>query len=629
MSAEVGWTLGAFVLAAMVGSLLVLRHRKYQLTLRNAETQKREEESLRHSAERFRAFTAASFEGICVHDQGLILDANDQFLALFGYERAELIGAQGLSLVAPDSKMKVAVMVRAGSEELYEHEALRKDGTTFIAETQGKPILWEGKKARVTALRDITERKRLENALQKRILALTQPLDSSVEISFTDLFNLEEIQKVQDAFAKVAGVASIITRPDGVPLTKPSNFCRLCNSIIRQTETGRKNCFYSDSVIGCHNPKGPTVQRCLSGGLWDAGASITVGGKHIANWLIGQVRNEAQDERQMLEYAKQIGANEEEFRHALQEVPVMSREQFERIAQALFVMANELSLRAYQNSQQARFIAERQRAETERERLLRELVRKNKELESIVYVSSHDLRSPLVNIQGFSHRLQTACDEIQRLLTAPETPPQLQSAVTPILQNRMAPSLNFILTSVLRMDTLLNGLLRLSRLGRNALRIESLDMNRLAQTAVESLTFQTQKLGARVDLNPLPPCYGVAVQISQILSNLLDNALKYHQPDRPIHIRIHGQSQEGQGLYCVEDNGPGIAPEHQEKIWEIFQRLDPSGQVKGEGLGLAIVRRILDRHNGRAWVESEPGVGSRFFFTLPLEPFEPATPLTT
>src|ERR1035437_2072953 len=170
-------------------------------------------------------------------------------------------------------------------------------------------------------------------------------------IRFSDIFNLDAIQHIQDLFADATGVGSIITNPDGSPITHPSNFCRLCNEIIRKTDTGLLNCFKSDAEIGRPNPKGPVIQPCLSGGLWDAGASIIVGGKHIANWLIGQVKNEELDHNQMLQYAKEIGADRNDFMKALEDVPVMSKEKFVKVAHMLFAFANEISSKAYQNSQ--------------------------------------------------------------------------------------------------------------------------------------------------------------------------------------------------------------------------------------------------------------------------------------
>jgi len=181
-------------------------------------------------------------------------------------------------------------------------------------------------------------------------------------ITFNDLFELEKIQRLQDLFSNATGVASLITNPDGTPITAPSNFCRLCKNIIRKTEKGLANCFQSDAVLGRHNSLGPVVQPCLSGGLWDAGASITVEGKHIANWLIGQVRNEELDEQRMIMYADEIGANRDDFMNALAEVPEMSAEQFRKVADMLFAFANELSEKAYDHLQLKIQHAEREKA---------------------------------------------------------------------------------------------------------------------------------------------------------------------------------------------------------------------------------------------------------------------------
>lgn len=608
---------GVLIISSVCGLFLIWLRRERNFELQEIEARKQAEESLRQTVARVHGFMSAAFEGICFHADGRIVDANEQYAKKLGYNREELIGKPVLDLVVPQHRHLVVQNLTSGSEECYEHLALRKDGSTFAAEVRGKWVSWEGRQIKVAALRDISERRRMQEALQSRIVALTQPMVSSADITFKDLFDLEEIQRVQDTFSRVARVGSLITTPEGIALTRPSNFCRLCSEIIRNTEKGRANCMKSDACIGKQNPNGPIVQACLSGGLLDAGASITVGGKHIANWLVGQVRTEDQDEEKMLQYAREIGADVEEFRAALRDVPVMSLERFKHIAEAIYVLANELSLRAFQNCQQARFIAERQEAEADRERLLRELVRKNKELESVIYISSHDLRSPLVNIQGFSHRLKTGCDQMKGILADPDVPPRIVEAAKPILNDRVGPALGFISSSVTKMDGLLNGLLRLSRLGRASLNCERLDMNKLARTAAESLAFQVQQTNAVVIVNDLPPCYGDATQISQVLSNLLDNALKYRDPARSLYIRIHGEERGGECIYTVEDSGLGIQKEQQDKVWEIFHRLRPDGAIKGEGLGLSIVRRILDRHEGRAWLDSEPGQGSRFSFALP------------
>lgn len=186
--------------------------------------------------------------------------------------------------------------------------------------------------------------------------------DPYIDFQFNDLFEMEKIQYLQDMFASTHEVASVITLPDGTPLTKPSKFTRLCADIIRNTEKGCANCFKSDAMIGKHHPDGPIVRPCTSTGLWDAGVSITVGGKHVASWLIGQVQNDELDKKQILEYADEIGANKVEFIEALNEVPVMSTEKFHKIAEMLFAFTNELSEKAFANLQLKKESLEKEKA---------------------------------------------------------------------------------------------------------------------------------------------------------------------------------------------------------------------------------------------------------------------------
>jgi PAS domain S-box-containing protein len=202
----------------------------------------------------------------------------------------------------------------------------------------------------------------LDLQLNEKSMKDTPETNKQESISFSSILNLADIQHLQDLFADAHGVASIITNPDGTPITKPSNFTRLCDNLIRKTEKGCANCYKSDAVIGRYHPSGAVVQPCLSGGLWDAGASITVGGKHIANWLIGQVRNKQVDEQRMLEYADEIGVNRADFKAALDDVPVMPERQFRKIAELLFVFARELSEKAFSNMQLSRQIAEKEKA---------------------------------------------------------------------------------------------------------------------------------------------------------------------------------------------------------------------------------------------------------------------------
>lgn len=262
-------------------------------------------------------------------------------------------------------------------------------------------------------------------------------------------------------------------------------------------------------------------------------------------------------------------------------------------------------------------ITARKLADEQLELMARSLEEKNKELEAVVYVASHDLRSPLVNIQGFSKELAYACNQIRAKLSGPEFEALQKSGVATALTEDIPEAIGFILSGVTKMDRLLSGFLRFSRLGRAAMVIERLDMNRLLEGVAQTLEFQIKETGTTLQIEALPDCLGDSIQINQVFSNLLDNAIKYRARDRPAVIWVTGHTQGDRVIYIVEDNGVGIAPGHQGKIFEIFHRLNPESG-NGEGLGLTIAQRILERHNGKIWVESTAGLGSKFFVSLPV-----------
>ncbi|MCX5855762.1 MAG: PAS domain S-box protein [Deltaproteobacteria bacterium] len=352
----------------LIEEISILQRRIRELEQSEGD-RKKTEETLRDTETRYRLLFEHSPDGIVITDPATarILEFNETAHRQLGYSREEFarLSISDLDIVETHEEIRsqIAKVVQGGRHDFETLHRTRQGEirnvhvTAQFTEILGQPVyhcIW----------RDITDRKRVEEMIQKRIVALTQPMEGGT-IAFEELFNIYEIQRIQDEFATATGVASIITYPDGTPLTAPSNFTYLCSDIIRKTEKGLSNCFRSDAALGRYNPDGPIVQPCLSGGLWDAGASITVGGHHIANWLIGQVRDEAQTEERMRAYAREIGADEPSFMKAFHEVPAMSREKFEQIAKALFTLANQLSTTAYQNVQQARFITERKQVDEE------------------------------------------------------------------------------------------------------------------------------------------------------------------------------------------------------------------------------------------------------------------------
>jgi PAS domain S-box-containing protein len=261
-------------------------------------------------------------------------------------------------------------------------------------------------------------------------------------------------------------------------------------------------------------------------------------------------------------------------------------------------------------------ITERKEAEEMLKRLMAELEQKNKELEQVVYGTSHDLRAPLVNVEGFGRELQYSLKELMNALDSVEMQSDVRETVARIVQKEVPESMAYISTSIVKMASMLRGLLKLSRLGRYELKRKEIDMNALFADVVSNFEFKLKKEGIDVTVSDVPPCRGDSSQINQIFSNLLDNAINHLDPERPGIIKVSGRQENHHSVYCVEDNGIGINPEHLEKIFELFQQLDPDVE-KGEGLGLTIANRIVERHHGRIWVESEPGKGSRFYVELP------------
>uniref|UniRef100_UPI001B7807B8 PocR ligand-binding domain-containing protein n=1 Tax=Desulfobacter sp. TaxID=2294 RepID=UPI001B7807B8 len=349
-----GWTLmkamalpyGLAIFAGIMLVGLLLNREKNELAFEVALQENQErlqkeivrrktvEEELRRSRERLGMALSGANEGIWdwyIQKDTVFFD--DRYYTMAGYEPNEFpetFGEFAKRIHAEDIERTKSAIDRylAGELKAYkvEFRFLRKDGTYMWIQAKGKIVSRdvEGAPLRFVGLHaDITERKRMAEALENRILALTQPLGDVSDIAFEDLFNLTDIQQLQDLYAKAFGVAAIITHPDGTPITQPSNFTDLCEKIIRNTKKGCEKCKYSDSMIGRHNPDGPNIMACLSAGLWSAGTAISVGGRHIANWLIGQVRNDALDQNKIIAYAHEIGANENDFRAAYLQVPIM------------------------------------------------------------------------------------------------------------------------------------------------------------------------------------------------------------------------------------------------------------------------------------------------------------------
>jgi len=245
------------------------------------------------------------------------------------------------------------------------------------------------------------------------------------------------------------------------------------------------------------------------------------------------------------------------------------------------------------------------------------LAQKNEEIEAFVYIVSHDLRAPLVNLQGFANELGRSCDALERYLAAAALPPSEARSIQGILRDDIPAALRFISASSNKFERLTDALLLLSRTGKQELHFEEVDVGAVVDATLLSLRQSIQSAAAEVRVDSLPAAFGDVTGIGQVFANLISNALKYVHPGRPAQIRIGGQIENGRAHYWVTDNGAGFPKSSQPRLFQVFQRFHPH-LASGEGMGLAIVKRVIERHRGKVWAESEEGVGTTFHLHLPI-----------
>jgi len=246
-----------------------------------------------------------------------------------------------------------------------------------------------------------------------------------------------------------------------------------------------------------------------------------------------------------------------------------------------------------------------------------DIEKQSERMQEFVYIVSHDLGSPLFSIDAFSVELGRSCERLRELLDREKFDGQAREDALAILDSDVEGALDYIRQSVREMNKLLEGLKRVSRVGSKELKIEVLDMNELVGEVASSMRDEIEKAGVVVKVEELPGCVGDADLVNKLFGNILSNSVRFLDCEREGSIYIRGRVEGGQSVYEIEDNGIGIAEKHLEKIFEVFWRQEAAGTSPGEGLGLTIAKRIVDRLGGRIGVESKPGEGSRFYVSLP------------
>ena len=250
-----------------------------------------------------------------------------------------------------------------------------------------------------------------------------------------------------------------------------------------------------------------------------------------------------------------------------------------------------------------RDVSDRRRLESDLTRLIEELKRSNAELEQFAYIASHDLQEPLRVVSGYTQLLK-------RRYVA-----QLDAEANEYI--------DYAVDGVKRMQTLIHDLLAFARLSTRGRGFQPTDLNFLLRQVLANLAAQVDEAGATMTVGELPNLRVDASQVVQVFQNLLSNALKFRRPAVPLVITLTANRDGDYWRFTVSDNGIGIDAQYSGRIFEVFQRLHSRDQYPGNGIGLAICKKVVERHQGRIWFESTLGEGTSFHFTLPINADEP------
>jgi PAS domain S-box-containing protein len=263
--------------------------------------------------------------------------------------------------------------------------------------------------------------------------------------------------------------------------------------------------------------------------------------------------------------------------------------EIKRAEEALKTAHDELEARVQERT------AELAKANAELALRAQELARSNAELEQFAYVASHDLQEPLRMVTSFTQLMVNRYG------------------------NKLGPDadefIDYIVDGARRMSRLINDLLEYSRVGTRGKPLRPTDCSAVFEMARDNLRAAIEESGASVTADPLPTVLGDETQLVQLFQNLIGNSIKF-RAGRSIRVHVGAERQDGQWLFRVADNGIGIEPQYAERIFVIFQRLHSRVEYPGTGIGLAICKKIVERHGGRIWVESRAGEGSTFYFLL-------------
>jgi PAS domain S-box-containing protein len=559
-------------------------------TLGAALHRRQTDEALRGGEERFRRLTAATMEGILIHDYGTIVDANPGLAQMFGFELAEIIGRNVLEFVpSPEHRELVSSNIRSGEEQPYEITVVRRDGTLVDVEVRGRSTAYQGRSVRVASIRDISDRRQLEE--KKRQLLQEQAARAAAEIAERRAAFLAEASRVLGMSFDYHTTLEQLVRL-AVPtladyclvdvVEGDGKFSRLGIAHIDPEKEAllREETSFAAGVVSETHP----VMRVLTTGRPDIVAGIS------PELLAASAINERH-----LEILRQL---------APQSIICVALRVSGKIGGALTLVSSD-SGRQYNRDDlaHAEELARRASLAVENARLYHEAGEATRARDEVLAVVAHDLRNPLSTIL-------MSC----ALLLGDASPGEGNGAAhgerRPLVLMRRAAE---------RMQRLIQDLLDVKRIESGRLGVEPRAelLGAVIAEAVDMLRPLADSNGLglfdEVPAN-LPPALIDPPRIQQVLSNLVGNAIKF--TPRGGRVAVRAELLPGAVRLAVSDSGPGIAADQLPHVFGRFWQAKATDR-RGIGLGLAIAKGIVEAHGGRIWVESQVGQGSTFYFTVP------------
>lgn len=553
----------------------------YFAIYRDISDRKKAEEAFQREKAYLEQFIETAPEAIVLtENNGRILRINSEFEKMFGYTAKESIGRIIDDLVAYKSHQEEAraVTLTLSQGEKFSLETIRqrKDGSLFHASLIGSPIIINGQQVATYAIyRDISDRKKAEEALNRRatqadfINRVGQRISSQLQIAAL----LQEIvDAVSDTF-HYFGVHLFL-------LDESHNRLRL-----QAVAGGYKNIIPDDLVV--------ELGKGMIGNAASLGRSLVAPDVSRDPYFVRLADEFTRSELcvPIRSGGMTIGVLD------IQSIALAAFDEADLAA--METLSSQLAsaitnARLYEEAQAE--LTQRRRVERMLKGMTEDLARSNKELEQFAYVASHDLQEPMRMVGSYVQ------------LLARRYKGQLDQDADDFI--------HFAVDGASRMQGMINDLLAYSRVGTRGKAFAPTDCEAALDKALTNLKIALAEKNAAITRDPLPTLAADDTQLTQLFQNLIGNAIKFQDKNTP-RVHISAALKDGSWLFSVRDNGIGIETRYQERIFQIFERLHRDSEFRGTGIGLAICKRIVERHGGRIWVESQPGEGATFFFTIP------------